>query len=385
MDKYKEVVGFIRQTFNEPSAFIPLHEPRFIGNEKKYLNECIDSTFVSSVGKFVDRFEEMTAAYTGAKRAVVCVNGTEALHMALLLTGVQRDEEVITQPLTFIATANAIAYTGAKPVFVDVDSDTLGMSPVSLQAFLEEYGRMHDEGYCYNRSTGKKIAACLPVHIFGHPCRIDEIVEICNRYQIPVVEDAAESIGSLYKGKHTGTFGKIGILSYNGNKTITTGGGGMLLTDDEELATLAKHLTTQAKVPHAWEYIHDHIGYNYRMPNINAALGVAQMESLDYFIAKKRKLAGTYKSYFDSIGVRFFTEPKNAFSNYWLNVVILENRQERDQFLEYTNHEKVMTRPIWRLMNRLPMFENCQAHLLNHAQWLEDRIVNVPSSVMNQK
>lgn len=383
MDKHQKIVDFIRQTFNEPSAFIPLHEPRFIGNEKKYLNECIDSTFVSSVGKFVDKFEEITAAYTGAKRAVVCVNGTEALHMALLLAGVKREDEVITQPLTFIATANAIAYTGAAPVFVDVDENTLGMSPESLSSFLEEFAEVRDDGFCYNKFSGKRIAACLPVHIFGHPCRIDEIVEICGRYNIPVVEDAAESIGSLYKGRHTGTFGKIGILSYNGNKTITTGGGGMILTDEEELGELAKHLTTQAKVPHAWEYVHDHIGYNYRMPNINAALGVAQMETLDYFIAKKRELATAYKAFFDSLGIRFFTEPANAFSNYWLNAVILEDRQERDRFLEYTNAQKVMTRPAWRLMNRLPMFDHCQSGPLEHARWLEDRLVNVPSSVIS--
>jgi len=382
VDKLKEIVNFIRQAFNEPEAFIPLHEPRFIGNEKRYLAECIDSTFVSSVGKFVDTFEEVTAAYTGAKRAVVCVNGTEALHMALLLAGVERDEEVITQPLTFIATANAIAYTGAKPVFVDVDRDTLGMSPASLRNFLEESGEVRNDGFCYNKSTGRKLSACVPVHIFGHPCRIDEIVEICSRFHIPVVEDAAESIGTLYKGKHTGTFGKLGILSYNGNKTITTGGGGMILTDDEALGKMAKHLTTQAKVPHQWEYVHDHVGYNYRMPNINAAMGVAQMESLAYFIEKKRELAAAYKSFFDSIGVSFFTEPEHAFSNYWLNAVILGDRKKRDELLEYTNREKVMTRPAWRLMNRLPMFENCRAFHLENAMWLEDRIVNVPSSVV---
>jgi len=382
LSDYKPIIKFIRTLYHEPEAFIPLHEPRFIGNEKKYLEECIDSTFVSSVGKFVDKFEEVTAAYTGAKKAVVCVNGTEALHMALMLAGVKRDEEVITQPLTFIATANAIAYTGSQPVFVDVDRDTLGMSPASLKAFLEEYGRMHDDGYCYNKSTGRKISACLPVHIFGHPCRIDEIVEICSSYHIPVVEDAAESIGSLYKGKHTGTFGKVGILSYNGNKTITTGGGGMILTDDEELGKLAKHLTTQAKVPHAWEYVHDHIGYNYRMPNLNAALGVAQMESLDYFISKKRELAGHYKTFFGSTGIDFFTEPADSYSNYWLNAIILNDRKERDEFLEYTNREKVMTRPAWRLINKLPMFENCQVYNIENALWLEDRVVNVPSSVV---
>ena len=379
---FQQIVTFIRQLFSEPEAFIPLHEPRFVGNEKQYLAECIDSTFVSSVGKFVDKFEEMTAAYTGAKKAVVCVNGTEALHLALMLAGVQRDEEVITQPLTFIATANAITYTWAKPVFVDVDRDTLGLSPASLAAFLEKFGDVRNDGTCYNKSSGKRISACVPMHTFGHPCRIDEIVSICDRYNIPVVEDAAESIGTLYKGKHTGTFGKLGILSYNGNKTITTGGGGMILTDDEALGNLAKHLTTQAKVPHPWEYAHDHVGYNYRMPNINAALGVAQMESLDYFIAKKRELAAAYKSFFDSIGITLFTEPKHAFSNYWLNAIILENKEERDQFLKFTNYEKVMTRPAWKLMNRLPMFEMCQAFHLENATWLEERIVNIPSSVV---
>jgi perosamine synthetase len=382
VDKLKEIVSYIRNLYLESEAFIPLHEPRFIGNEKKYLAECIDSTFVSSVGKFVDKFEEMTAAYTGVKKAVVCVNGTEALHMALLLAGVQRDDEVITQPLTFIATANAISYSGASPVFVDVDKDTLGLSPASLSAFLEEFSEIRQDGACYNKHSGRKISACVPVHIFGHPCRIDEIVAICNRYNISVVEDAAESIGTLYKGKHTGTFGKLAILSYNGNKTITTGGGGMILTDDEALGKMAKHLTTQAKVPHPWEYVHDHIGYNHRMPNINAAMGVAQMESLDYFLQKKRELAADYKTFFDSIGLSFFTEPKHARSNYWLNLVILENRAERDRFLDYTNKEKVMTRPAWRLMNHLPMFINCQAYKLENAQWLEDRIVNIPSSVV---
>jgi aminotransferase in exopolysaccharide biosynthesis len=379
---YQSIIHFIRTQFKEPSAFIPLHEPRFIGNEKIYLNECIDSTFVSSVGKFVDQFEEMTAAYTGAKKAVVCVNGTEALHMALLLAGVQRDEEVITQPLTFIATANAISYTGAQPVFVDVDRDTLGLSPASLSAFLEEFSDIRDDGFSYNKLSGRKISACVPVHIFGHPCRIDEIVEICDRYNIPVVEDAAESIGSLYKGRHTGTFGKLGILSYNGNKTITTGGGGMILTDDEELGKRAKHLTTQAKVPHAWEYAHDHVGYNYRMPNINAALGLAQMESLDFFIQKKRELALKYREFFSQAEIDFFTEPENAFSNYWLNAIILKDRQERDDFLEYTNANKVMTRPAWKLMNKLPMFAGYQAFNLENALWLEDRVVNVPSSVI---
>jgi perosamine synthetase len=379
---FQDIESFIRQIFHKPDGPISLHEPRFIGNEKKYLGECIDSTFVSSVGKFVDRFEVMTAHYTGAVKAVVCVNGTEALHIALLLSGVKAGEEVITQPLTFIATANAIAYIGGNPVFVDVDIDTMGLSPVSLISFLEQYGEIRKDGYCYNRKTGNRVAACVPMHTFGHPCRIDEIVDICNRYNIPVIEDAAESIGSTYKGRHTGTFGKFGILSYNGNKSITTGGGGMILTNDEELGRIAKHLTTQAKVPHPWEFLHDQIGYNYRMPNINAALGVAQMENVDFFIARKRELAAKYHSFFKTKGIQFFTEPEHAYSNYWLNVIIMSDKDERDYFLEYTNNHQVLTRPAWRLMNELPMFSQCQVHDIKNATWLSERIVNIPSSVI---
>jgi aminotransferase in exopolysaccharide biosynthesis len=378
---FKESVQFIRNIYNTPDKFIALHEPRFMGNEKKYLEECIDTTFVSSVGKFVDRFEQMTAAYTGSKQAIVCVNGTQALHMALILAGVTQEDEVITQPLTFIATANAISYTGAKPIFIDVDLETMGLSPKALQNFLEEFGDIRMDGKCYNKLTNRRIGACVPMHTFGHPCKIDEIARICSQFNIPLVEDAAESIGSKYKGIHAGTFGQLGIISYNGNKTITTGGGGMILTNDEELGKRAKHLTTQAKIPHPWEYAHDSVGYNYRMPNVNAALGVAQMEQLESIISGKRELAGLYKTFFDSMGVRFFTEPENSYSNYWLNAVILENRKERDEFLTYTNDHKVMTRPIWKLMNKLEMFQNCQCNSLEHAEWLEDRVVNIPSSI----
>lgn len=267
---FEQTVNFIKSLYGNKS-FIPLHEPRFIGNEKKYLEECIDSTFVSSVGTFVDRFENMTAAYTGASNAVVCVNGTEALFMALKLAGVHEGDEVITQSLTFIATANAITHTGAQPVFIDVDRHTMGMSPAALQSFLEESTEVRDDGYSWNKSTGRRIIAAVPMHTFGHPVNIREIVRICSQHYIQVVEDAAESIGSLVEGKHTGTFGKLGILSFNGNKIITTGGGGMILTDDPELGQRAKHLTTQAKQPHPWEFIHDDTGYNMRMPNINAA------------------------------------------------------------------------------------------------------------------
>lgn len=375
---FKDVVDFIRELYHT-DELIPLHAPRFIGNEKKYLNECIDTTFVSSVGKFVDKFEEMTAKYTGAKKAVVCVNGTEALHMALMLSGVKAGDEVITQPLTFVATANAIAYTGAHPVFIDVDMDTMGLSPVSVEEFLIEFGDMRNDGFCYNKVTGNRISACVPMHTFGHPVKIEALVKICEKFNIALVEDAAESIGSKYKGQHTGTFGKFGIISYNGNKTITTGGGGMILTNDEELGNLAKHLTTQAKIPHPWEYAHDRVGYNYRMPNINAALGVAQMESLDTFIEKKRELAAIYKSFFDSIGIHFFSEPNDCYSNYWLNAIIFESKTERDQFIEYTNSKNVMTRSIWRLMNKLKMYKNCRTGSLENSIWLEDRVVNIPS------
>lgn len=378
---YTDVIQFIRTRYKTENL-ISLHEPRFIGNEKKYLNDCIDTTYVSSIGKYVDLFEKNIALYTGAECAIVCVNGTQALYMALMLCGVKQDDEVITQSLTFIATANAISYTGASPVFIDVDLETLGLSPMGVQNFLEEYGEIRDNGFCYNKNTGKRISACVPMHTFGHPAKIEALVAICNSYNIPVIEDAAESMGSTYKGKHTGTFGKIGILSFNGNKIITTGGGGMILTNDEAIGKLAKHLTTQAKIPHPWEFAHDAIGYNYRMPNINAALGVAQLENLDSFIQKKRELALAYKSFFEGRGINFFTEPQDCRSNYWLNVIILENRQARDKFLEQTNAQKVMTRPIWKLMNKLPMFEHCTTDNLQNTLWLEDRVVNIPSSVI---
>ena len=297
MVKYQFIIDKIREIFHKQEGQIYLHEPLFIGNEKKYIDECIDSTYVSSVGKFVDLFEFKIAEYTGAKKAIVCVSGTNALHIALVLVGVGQGDEVITQPLTFIATANAISYCGAKPIFVDVDRETMGLSPDSLEAFLSKETMMKTDG-CYNKTTGKKIKACIPMHTFGHPCKIDEIAFICEKYKIELIEDAAESIGSYYKGKHTGTFGKIGILSFNGNKTITTGGGGMLLFNDEKLAQKAKHITTQAKIPHPWEFVHDEIGYNYRMPNINAALGVAQLENINLFIEKKRLLATTYNNFF---------------------------------------------------------------------------------------
>jgi perosamine synthetase len=377
-----EIIAFIRKTFNQPTGFIALHAPLFIGNEKKYLEECIDSTFVSSVGKYVDLFEEKIAEYTGAKKAVVCVSGTNALHLALKLVGVEQNNEVITQSVTFIATANAISYCGAKPIFIDVDRDTMGLSPKSLTAFLLENAEIKKDG-CYNKITRHRIKACVPMHTFGHPCRIDEIAAICNQYGIDLIEDAAESIGSYYKGKHTGTFGNVGVISFNGNKTITTGGGGMLLFSDETMAKRAKHLTTQAKLPHKWDFVHDEIGYNYRMPNVNAAIGVAQLENLDLFITKKKALASAYSDFFKpGENVSFFNEPVNSVSNYWLNAIVFESSTERDQFLNESNNQSIMTRPLWRLMHKLPMFENCQRDSQKNSEWLEDRIVSIPSSVI---
>ena len=377
---YKKITDFIHDLYGAQD-FVPLSVPVFIGNEKKYLNECIDTTFVSSVGKFVDRFEEDTARYTGCKRAVVCVSGTNALHMSLMLAGVQRDDEVLTQALTFIATCNALSYIGAHPVFIDVDKDTMGLSPVAVREWLAKNSEQKN-GECYNKRTGRRVKACVPMHTFGHPVHLDELVEVLKEYHIELVEDAAESIGSLYKGKHTGTFGKVGALSFNGNKTITTGGGGMMLFNDEELGVYAKHITTQAKIPHRWEFRHDHIGYNYRMPNINAALGCTQLEHIEEYVASKRETAKAYEEFFKDIPeIEFFVDTPETRSNYWLNVVILKDKEAQLDFLEYTNDNGVMTRPIWELMNRLPMFEKCEHDGLRNTIWFADRVVNIPSSV----
>lgn len=387
LESFKDIVDYIRRVFKKQEGAIPLHAPVFDGNEKRYLLECIDSTFVSSVGNFVSMFESAIEEYTGAKQAVACVNGTSALHLALKLVGVESGDEVITQPLTFIATANAISYCGAQPVFLDVDLETMGLSPVKLETWLEQNIIFKQEELetrnlkPFNKVSGKQISACVPMHTFGHPCRIDQIVDICNRYHIPVVEDAAESMGSFYKGQHTGTFGKIGVLSFNGNKIITTGGGGMLLFQDDKLAKRAKHLTTQAKVPHQWEFTHDAIGYNYRMPNMNAALGLAQLEQIEKFLVSKRKLAGEYENFFEDLKIPIIKDPDNAKSNYWLNCIMMNDKNERDQFLKFSNNNGVMTRPAWRLINSLPMYKNCMVDDGRNALDLADRIVNIPSSV----
>lgn len=375
---HQDIVDFIRELY-QTAEFIPLHEPKFVGNEKAYVTDCIDSTFVSSVGKYVNRFEQMMATYTGAKYAIATVNGTAALHIALKLVGVDPGDEVITQPLSFIATCNAISYCGAKPVFVDVDRDTLGMSPDSLRPFLVANTTQTSAG-CINNATGRKISAVVPMHTFGHPCRIEEIARICEEFGIPLIEDAAESLGSYYQGRHTGTFGKLAAFSFNGNKTITTGGGGMIITDDETLAKRAKHITTTAKCLHPFEFVHDEIGYNYRLPNINAALGCAQMESLPRFLESKRSIASAYANFFAASNITFIEEPTEARSNYWLNALILEDKQARDVFLEELNGAGVMSRPVWRLMNELAMFQDCQCSALPNAKWLEARVVNIPSS-----
>lgn len=384
MRNFSEIIDFVRMQF-KTNEFIPLHAPVFNGNEKKYVLETIDSTFVSSVGNFVTTFEKMMCDLTGAKYAVAVVNGTSALHMSLLLADVKRSDEVITQSLTFIATCNAISYIGAQPIFIDVDKDTLGMSPTSLLTFLEQNAKIGEDGFAYNIKTQARIKACVPMHTFGFPCRIDKIKEICDKYKIILIEDSAESIGSYYNDKHTGVFGKMGVFSFNGNKTITCGGGGAIIMNDSELAQKAKHLTTQAKVPHKWEFVHDSIGYNYRMPNLNAALACAQIEQLSSFISNKRELASRYAIFFRKQGIEFIEEIQNSRANYWLNAILLDNKEEREHFLNYLNENNVMSRPVWELMHRLPMFSRFQRADLSNSEWISDRLVNIPSSVRSHE
>jgi perosamine synthetase len=381
MSNYSEVIGFIKNQFDNKS-FIPLHEPRFLGNEKKYVADTIDSTFVSSVGAYVDKFELMMTSISGTNKAVAIVNGTSALQVALRLAGVGTGDEVITQALTFIATVNAIIYNGAAPIFIDVDLDTMGLSPIAVEAFLEEFGELR-EGICYNKKTNKKIAACMPMHTFGFPVHLNELLKVCDKWNIPIVEDAAEAIGSEYYSKPIGGSGKLGVFSFNGNKIVTSGGGGAIVTNDVELGIKAKHLTTTAKVPHPYEYVHDEIGYNYRMPNLNAALACAQLEQLNSFIENKRSLAEQYNSFFKSQGICFRTELPQTKANYWLMCVELENKNERESFLKETNENGVMTRPIWQLIFKSSLYSGFQKDEQINAMYLEDRIVNIPSSVRN--
>ena len=375
----KKVINFIQDCF-KTKEFIPLHVPSFIGNEKKYLENCIDSTFVSSVGKYVDLFEDRMTVHTQTGKAVGVVNGTSALQVSLRLVGVKKGDEVITQALTFVATANAIVYNNAIPIFLDVDLDTMGLSPIAVGNFLDKFGEVREDG-CYNKSTGRKISACMPMHTFGFPVHLDELITVCKKWKIPIVEDAAESLGSIYKGKKTGSFGDLAGFSFNGNKIITSGGGGVITTNNLELGERAKFLTTTAKQPHQYEYVHNELGYNYRMPNLNAALACAQLEQLDFFLENKRNLAKKYETFFKGKGIKFRKETPNTKANYWLMCVELNDKKERDLFLKDTNDSGVMTRPIWQLMFRLPMYKECQKDSQKNALFLEQRIVNIPSSV----
>lgn len=376
---FNQVINFIQDKFGT-DQFIPLHAPVFNGKEKEYVLDTLDSTFVSSVGAYVDKAEQLIAEISETQKTVAVVNGTSGLQIAMQLAGVQHGDEVITQALTFVATANAINYTGAQPVFLDVDYDTMGLSPNAVKNFLEEFGEKRENG-TYNKKTGKRIAACVPMHTFGFPVHLDPLLSICKHWNIPVVEDAAESLGSYYHGKHTGSFGLLGVFSFNGNKIVTCGGGGMIVTQNDELGKLGKHLTTTAKVPHPYEYVHDHVGYNFRMPNLNAALVCAQLEQLNNFLANKRELANEYATFFQAEKIKFRTELENTRANYWLMCVELENLEERNAFLKATNDAKTMTRPIWQLMYRLPMYQHCYRDSQRNAEFLEERIVNIPSSV----
>lgn len=382
---YKKLIDFIRNHYGTED-FIPLHAPVFQGNERKYVLDTIDSTFVSSVGAYVNQFEHELEKFTNAESAVATVNGTTALTAALRLVGTSNDDEVITQPLTFVATANAIAHLCATPVFVDVDTKTMGMSPSALEEWLEKNAEIKefstDKQSSFNIHTGKRISAIVPMHTFGHPCDIHRIVDLARKWSIPVVEDAAEAIGSYSGGTHCGIIGDVGVLSFNGNKTITCGGGGAILTNDAELGVKAKHLTTTAKVPHKWEFEHDEIAYNFRMPNLNAALACAQLERLPAILKEKRELAANYKNFFESADwADFLPEPEGTISNYWLCAIALKDKAKRNTFLEKVNASGVMARPIWKLMPDLPMYSSCQCGELKNSRWLQDRVLNLPSGI----
>lgn len=378
--EFESIIKEIRSIFNSPTAFVPLHQPFFGGNEKKYLSETIDSTFVSSVGAFVDRFETMMQNITGAKFAVATTNGTTALHLSLLVAGVKPGDEVITQALSFIATPNAISHAQASPVFIDVDKQNMGLSPQALQSWFEANTGVDKNNNCINNKTGKRVSACIPMHSFGFPLYIEEVVQICNKYHVPVIEDAAESLGSYVKLRHTGTFGLMGTFSFNGNKTVTCGGGGAIITNDEHVAKLAKHLSTTAKIPHKWEFAHDAVAYNYRLPNLNAALACAQLEQLEVILANKRNLSLIYKDFFAGKNIEFVEEREGTTANYWLNSIILPSRAYQQEFLKYSNESGVMTRPVWQLSNQLAMYSGCQHDSLSNSLYLADRVVNIPSS-----
>ena len=377
----QKIYESIRNVVGEDS-FIPLHTPFFGKTEEKYVVDCIRSNFVSSVGEYVDKFEKAIREYTKTKYTILTVNGTSALHICLLLTDVKKDDEVLVPSMTFVATPNAVRYIGAVPHFVDVSKESLGIDPFKLDEYLSKIAEVQ-ENQCYNKKTHRQIKAIIPMHTFGHPVDMDELTSVAERYKLTIIEDAAEALGSLYKNKHVGNFSKMAILSFNGNKIITTGGGGAVLTNNEDLAKKVKHLTTTAKKPHPWEYVHDMVGYNYRMPALNASLGLAQIEKLDGFVEKKRILAERYKeSLKDVEEIEFFVEPGYARSNYWLNAIILNKEyiDARDEILDVTNKNGIMTRPVWKLMHKLEMFKDCPRMDLSVSEILEKRIINIPSS-----
>lgn len=378
-EKFDDIIKFIREVYHRPEGTIPLHAPVFPGNEKLYLNQCIDSTYVSYVGEFVTKFEEEIARYTGTRYAVATVSGTTALQVSLLVAGLKNEDEVITTPLTFAATSNAIVHAGGKPVFVDCEELTLGLDPSKLEEFLILNCELQGNR-CINKKSKKRIAICVPVHVFGHPCQIEKIVDICNAWGITVIEDAAESLGSFVGKRHTGTFGKAAILSFNGNKIVTTGGGGMIITDDEEYATRVKYITTTAKKPHPYEIFHTEPGFNFRLPNVNAAIGVAQMQNLQFFLRKKRELAFAYKDLFEYLMIPIFHEKTGSTTNFWLNSIFMPDRKIRNSFLEYTISKGIMTRPAWVIMNKLPMFKTLEHFPV--AEKVENTLVNIPSSVV---
>ena len=377
---FSDFVQFVREIYNS-EGFISLHAPIFSGKEREYVMDTINSTFVSSVGEYVTKFENEFATYTGTRYAIATVSGTAALHLALLTSGVRPGDEVLTQSLTFVATCNAISYCGAAPAFIDVERETLGISPDILEEFLEQKTEVRDDGKCWNIESNKRISACVPVHNFGHPSNIKAILKICKKNNIVMIEDAAESLGSLLNGKHTGTFGSMGVFSFNGNKIVTTGGGGMIVTDDEHLAKMVKHRSTTAKIPHPWLFIHDELGFNYRLPNINAALGCAQLEYIEYFVNQKRILSNRYLDWFDKYNYELVREKKGSRANYWFNALLTKNLRERDSFLEFTNNSGVMTRPAWTPMHTLNMYSSCSRTELSMTEWLEERIVNIPSGI----
>ncbi|WP_342473027.1 LegC family aminotransferase [Metasolibacillus sp. FSL H7-0170] len=373
----------VRQLYGKD--FVPLHEPTFNDKELEYVTDCIKTGWVSSVGAYVTKFEEELAKFVGVKRAVAVVNGTAALHIALKVAGVEAEDEVLMPSLTFIATANAISYCSAIPHLVDVHEDTMGMDPFKLEKYLQKIAEVRGNEL-YNKQTNRRIKALVPMHTFGHAAHLDELVALANKYHLVLVEDAAESLGTYYKGKHTGSFGKVNAMSFNGNKIITTGGGGAILTDDDALANYAKHLTTTAKVPHKWEYAHDEVGYNYRMPNMNAALGCAQLEKLEQFLVQKKALTSKYEELIAQLdGVTLFTEPAHSNSNYWLQTLDLDASLERDQVLAFLNEQGVMSRPIWRPMHELDMYKHCPSTDLTVTNELKKRIVNIASTPVEVK